>query len=44
MFERLSDAEFGGKHVSNGERQSLVRQADALIDYVDWLAAKSGSN
>jgi hypothetical protein len=44
MFERLSDAEFGGKHVSNGERQSLVRQADALIEYVDWLAAKSGSN
>jgi hypothetical protein len=44
MFELLSEAEFGGKPVSNGERQSLVRQADALIDYVDWLAAKSGSN
>jgi hypothetical protein len=41
MIERLSDAEFGGKHVSNGDVKSLVRQADALVDYVTWLAEKS---
>ena len=44
MIESLSDAEFGGKHISNGEEKALVRQADALIDYVEWLAEKSGSN
>jgi hypothetical protein len=44
MLERLSDAEFGGKQVSNGEEKALVRQADALIDYVEWLAEKSGDN
>jgi hypothetical protein len=44
MIETLSDAEFGGKHVSNGGEKALVRQADALIDYVNWLAEQSGSN
>jgi hypothetical protein len=42
MFDRLSDAEFGGKHVSHGEELTMVRQANALIDYVNGLAAQSG--
>jgi hypothetical protein len=44
MFESLSEAEFGGKQVSNGEAKALVHQADALIDYVDWLAEKNSNN
>jgi hypothetical protein len=45
MFDRLSAAEFGGKHVSNGEALTMVRQANALVDYVNSLAAGvSGAN
>jgi hypothetical protein len=44
MLDRLDDAEFGGKRVSNGEEKALVRQADALIDYVNWLAARQGDD
>jgi hypothetical protein len=43
MFDRLSDAEFGGKHVSHGEAQTMVWQANALVDFVNWLAAQSGN-
>jgi hypothetical protein len=39
MFDRLSAAEFGGKHVSHGEALTMVSQANALIDYVNSLAA-----
>jgi len=42
MFDRLSDAEFGGKHVSHGEAQTMVWQANALVDFVNGLAAQSG--
>jgi hypothetical protein len=44
MLDRLDDAEFGGKRVSNGEEKALVRQADALIDYVNWLATPQSDN
>ena len=43
MFDRLSDAEFGGKHVSRGEAQTLVSQANVLVDYVNSLAASAGN-
>lgn len=41
MFDRLSDAEFGGKHVSHGEALTMVSQANALINYVQGLADQS---
>jgi hypothetical protein len=41
MFDRLSDAEFGGKHVSHGEALTMVSQANALIRYVQGLADQS---
>jgi hypothetical protein len=41
MLDRLSAAEFGGKHVSHGKEQTMVRQANALVDYVNSLAAQS---
>jgi hypothetical protein len=41
MFDRLSAAELGGKHVSQGEEHTLVRQAEALVDYVNSLAEQS---
>jgi hypothetical protein len=40
MFDRLSDAEFGGKHVSHGEALTMVRQANALVELVNTLAAQ----
>jgi hypothetical protein len=39
MIDRLSDAEFDGKRIRGGEERSLVVQADALLDYANWLAA-----
>jgi hypothetical protein len=43
MFDRLSDAEFGGKHLSHGEALTMVSQANALIDRVNSLAASAGN-
>jgi hypothetical protein len=39
MLDRLGDAEFHGKRIPGGEERSLVVQADALLDYANWLAA-----
>jgi hypothetical protein len=44
MFDRLSAAEFGGKHVSQGDEHALVQQADALVDFVNDLAAQSAAH
>jgi hypothetical protein len=44
MFDRLSAAEFGGKHVSQGDEHALVQQADALVDFVNDLAAHSAAH
>jgi hypothetical protein len=43
MFDRLSDAEFGGKHVSRGEALTMVSEANGLIDRVNSLAASAGN-
>jgi hypothetical protein len=44
MLDRLTDAEFHGKHISNGDEHLLVLEANALVDYTNWLAARvSGS-
>jgi hypothetical protein len=39
MLERLTDAEFHGKRIREGEGRELVRESQALADYVNWLAA-----
>jgi len=39
MFERLSEAEFGGKHVSNGERQ-IAGAAGRCSDRLRGLAVR----
>jgi hypothetical protein len=39
MLERLTDAEFHGKRISKEEGRELVRESQALADYVNWLAA-----
>jgi hypothetical protein len=45
MLDRLTDAEFHRKPISSGEERALVLQANALLDYVNWLAAhQSGSH
>jgi hypothetical protein len=39
MLERLTDAEFHGKRINKEEGRELVRESQALADYVNWLAA-----
>jgi hypothetical protein len=39
MLERLTDAEFRGQRIHGEEARGLVEQANALVDYVNWLAA-----
>lgn len=39
MLEKLTDAEFHGKRISEGEERELVLESRALVDYVNWLAA-----
>ena len=38
MLERLEDAEFNGKKISEWEEQKLVHEADELLEYVKDLA------
>jgi hypothetical protein len=40
MLDRLTDAEFQGKRIRGGEARELVLRANALVDYVNWLAAR----
>jgi hypothetical protein len=40
MLDRLTDAEFHGKRISGGEERALVLQANALVEYVEGLAAR----
>ena len=40
MLEHLSEAEFQGKRIRGFEEQALVFQANALVDYVNRLAAR----
>jgi len=40
MLEHLTEAEFQGKRISGAEEQLLVLQANALVDYVNRLAAR----
>jgi hypothetical protein len=40
MLERLTDAEFHGKRISEFRERVLVSEADALTDYVNWLASQ----
>jgi len=44
MLDRLTDAEFHGERISGGEERELVREADALADYVNWLAARQSDS
>jgi hypothetical protein len=43
MLEHLTEAEFQGKRISGAEEQVLVVQANALVDYVNRLAARVGA-
>jgi hypothetical protein len=43
MLDRLTAAEFHGKHISAGDGRLLVLEANALADYVNWLAARASS-
>ena len=43
MLDRLTDAEFQGRHISRGEERELVLRANALVDYVNWLAARQSA-
>jgi hypothetical protein len=40
MLEHLTEAEFQGKRIRGFEEQALVFQANALVDYVNRLAAR----
>jgi len=44
MLDRLTDAEFHGKRIHGGEERELVRRANALVDYVNWLAARQSDH
>jgi hypothetical protein len=39
MLERLTDAEFHGKHINGGKDRLLIQEANALADSVQLLAA-----
>jgi hypothetical protein len=39
MLERLTDAEFHGKHINDGKDRLLIQEANALADSVQLLAA-----
>jgi hypothetical protein len=43
MLEHLTEAEFQGKRIRGGEEQALVLRADALVDYVNRLAARQSA-
>jgi hypothetical protein len=43
MLEQLTEAEFQGKRIRGAEEQVLVLQANALVDYVNRLAARVGA-
>jgi hypothetical protein len=43
MLDRLTDAEFQGKRIRGGEARELVLRANALVDYVNWLAARQNN-
>jgi hypothetical protein len=43
MLEQLTEAEFQGKRISGAQEQVLVVQANALVDYVNRLAARVGA-
>jgi hypothetical protein len=38
MLEDLTAAEFHGKHINERHERELVLEANALTDYVNWLA------
>jgi len=44
MLDRLTDAEFHGKPISSGEERALVLQANALVEYVERLAARQSDS
>lgn len=44
MLDRLTDAEFQGKRIRGGEARELVLRANALVDYVNWLAARQSND
>lgn len=44
MLDRLEDAEFHGQRIGGGEERALVFQANELVDYVNRLAAHSGTD
>lgn len=39
MLESLTAAEFQGRRIGEDEAGELVRRSNALVDYVNWLAA-----
>jgi hypothetical protein len=39
MLEKLTAAEFQGQRISEREGRELVAESQALLDYVNWLAA-----
>jgi hypothetical protein len=43
MLDRLTDAEFRSQRIGGGEEKALVLQANALVDYVNWLVAHQGA-
>jgi hypothetical protein len=44
MLEHLTAAEFQGKRIRGSEEQTLVTQANALLEYVNRLAARQGDD
>jgi hypothetical protein len=40
MLEKLTAAEFQGQRISDREGRELVAESQALIDFVNWLAAR----
>jgi hypothetical protein len=40
MLEKLTAAEFQGERIDGREARELIRESEALTDYVSWLAAQ----